>query len=100
MYSLKHKFIVLYIVDLFASSWNPHFLDNVTDKITLYLKARVYTVLARHINRTYDHRNINKYTELLLVTANEQSTTPGNTRVRLTMGTLGTSHWTVISHCK
>ena len=22
-----------------------------------------------------------------------------NTRVRLTMGTLGTSHWTVISHC-
>ena len=72
MYSLKRKFIVLYIVDLFTSSWNPHFLDNVTDKITLYLKARVYTVLARHINKTYDHRNVNKYTELLLVIANEQ----------------------------
>ena len=48
MYSLKRKFIVLYIVDLFTSSWNPHFLDNVTDKITLYLKARVYCPCETH----------------------------------------------------
>ena len=32
-----------------------------------------------------------RHTGLLLVTANEQSTAPGDTRVRLTMGTLGTS---------
>ena len=57
-----------------------------------------YTVLARHINKTYDRGNISKYTGLLLVT-NEQSTAPGDTRVSLTMGTLGTSHWTVINHC-
>ena len=63
MYSLKRKFIVSYIVDLFTSSWNPNFLDNVTDKITVL--ESVYTVLARHINKTFDHRNINKYTELL-----------------------------------
>ena len=37
-------------------------------------------------------------TGLLLVTANEQSTAPGNARVSLTTGTLRTSHWTVISH--
>ena len=70
--SLKRKFIVLYNVDLFANSRNPHFPDTITDKITLYLKARVYTVLARQINKSYDHRHINKYTELLLVIANEQ----------------------------
>ena len=46
-----------------------------------------------------DQSNITKHTRLLLVTANEQSTAPGNTRVTLTMGTLGTSHWTAISHC-
>ena len=40
-----------------------------------------------------------RHTRLLLVTAIEQSTTPGDTRESLTMGTLGTSHWTVISHC-
>ena len=39
---------------------------------TFYLKARVYTVLARQINKSYDHRNIKKYTELLLVIADEQ----------------------------
>ena len=72
MHSLNHRFRVLYNVILFASSWDPHFLDNITDKITLYLKARVYTVLARHINKTYDHGNTSKYTELLLVTANER----------------------------
>ena len=42
MYSLKRKFIVLYNVDLFANSRNPHFPDTITDKITLYLKARMY----------------------------------------------------------
>ena len=46
-----------------------------------------------------DQSNITKHNGLLLVTANEQSTVPGDTRVTLTMGTLGTSHWTVISHC-
>ena len=42
---------------------------------------------------------LGRHTGLLLVTANEQSTAPGDTRVSLTMGTLGTSHWTAISHC-
>ena len=40
-----------------------------------------------------------RHTGLLLRTANEQLTAQGNTRVSLSMGTLGTSHWTVISHC-
>ena len=38
-----------------------------------------YTVLARHINKTYDRGNISKYTELLLVTASKQSAAQGNT---------------------
>ena len=32
-----------------------------------------YTVLARHINKTYDQSNVSKFTELLLVIANEQA---------------------------
>ena len=52
MYSLKRKFIVLYIVDLFASSRNPHFLDNVTDKITLYLKACILSSRDTSTKRT------------------------------------------------
>ena len=57
MYSLKRKFIILYNVDLFPNSRNPHSPDTITDKITLYLKARVYNVLARQINKSYDHRH-------------------------------------------
>ena len=37
-----------------------------------FLLESVYTFLAIQINKTYDQRNINKYTELLLVIANEQ----------------------------
>ena len=41
-----------------------------------------------------------RHTGLLLLTTNEKLTAQGNTGVSLTMGTLGTSHWTVINHCK
>ena len=37
-----------------------------------FLLESVYTFLGIQINKTYDQRNINKYTEVLLVTANEQ----------------------------
>ena len=52
MYSLNRRFIVLYNVNLFASSWSPHFLDTVTDKITLYLKACVLNQRDRSTKRT------------------------------------------------
>ena len=61
MYRLSRRFIVLYNVNLFASSWNPHFLDTVTNKITLYLKR--VTNLATQIN---DRRNTVEPRELEL----------------------------------
>ena len=72
MYSFNRKFIVLYNVDLLASSWNPHFRETVCYTQNHSALGSVYTVLARHINKTYYRGNISKYTELLLVTANEQ----------------------------
>ena len=52
MYSLKRKPIVLHIVDLFASKWHPHFLDTVTDKISLYLKACILSSRDTSTKRT------------------------------------------------
>ena len=88
-------FVILYNTDLFASSSiNQNFCIKCKKLLCTW---KPVSCLSETAYKREKRSNITEHTGLLLVTANEQPTAPGNTRVSLTMGTLGTSHWTVIS---
>ena len=89
-------FIILYNIDLFAISNN--FKKCSQKLLKLLCTRKPANASLKRLTKGEDGNNATKHTGLLLATANEQSTAPGDTRLTLTMGTLGTSHWTVISH--